>query len=592
MRFQFRVFWVAVLAVLGLLLTPMAGWAAPNPYQPMLSVQASSFTPQRGMWWNPARDGHGMDLQIAGDTMFMVWYTYENDGKPIWYLAYAPLNGTQWNASLERYSWTGSQAVPTVVGTVNMVFQARNQATFSWTLNGQSGSENFEPLIASTDIPDTNFTGHWFEPAFSGYGYTVVTQGDLEFAVLYFYDSAGAPRWALGVNSAGASDIGGAARSIQMETYSGFCPTCTWRQIAGTQVGTVTRSFDSNQNMSFSSSITLPSPMNGSWNISNANLAMLSEYVSSDRLEAESWVDQFINVAGNASSSVEQLSPLLSIVLSNSDACPMTSSQSGTVTLADPTVLNFSANYGAGCLTETGTTVGGSFVGILSMGSDGGSTLAIDIGLQVNNLTSDGQFLGNGIVYAGLMAQVTEAGLATGNGGFEFDELNTAEGRFDGIVGLQFSNVNVNGLFSMMSGDESSSGVDAVASLFAALGTNGSLQIGFDNLSSPTGTVDGTAGIRGLSSTAAGIDVDMQTNEGRIAADLTVSANGDGSYSIVSNGQGTMGPYSTSVDLLYDPAVCADNLAGGSITMAKPGFAGTVVFDGSCSGGYSFEEPL
>jgi len=73
-----------------------------------------------GTWWNPQRSGHGIDLHNAGDMLFLVWYTYDPEGLPHWYLAAAPWKGGTWSASLERYRRDAAAGVahPQTVATV------------------------------------------------------------------------------------------------------------------------------------------------------------------------------------------------------------------------------------------------------------------------------------------------------------------------------------------------------------------------------------------------------------------------------------------------------------------------------------------
>ncbi|MCB1889841.1 MAG: hypothetical protein KDH20_19700 [Rhodocyclaceae bacterium] len=239
-----------------------------------LAMAASGFRPDGGLWWNPASAGHGFHVAPAGDQLALVWYTYESDGRPVWYLATAPLDGTQWSASLDRYTWNGSAAASAGVGSVSIDFSSTRAASIRWTLDGVAGSESIEPYVFSSEaLGGSDLTGLWYEPARPGYGLTVVTQGTTEAAVLYFYDADGAPTWALG-----SAAQGNGQASIPMDTYTGPCPSCAATSIVGTSAGSLSHALTgSGGNMDIA--ISLPAPLAGSWTGSGASVSMLSSAI-------------------------------------------------------------------------------------------------------------------------------------------------------------------------------------------------------------------------------------------------------------------------------------------------------------------------
>ena len=56
-----------------------------DPTDPASSTLRASI----GLWFNPARSGHGFDLERAGGILAMTWYTYDDAGEPVWYQAAA-----------------------------------------------------------------------------------------------------------------------------------------------------------------------------------------------------------------------------------------------------------------------------------------------------------------------------------------------------------------------------------------------------------------------------------------------------------------------------------------------------------------------
>lgn len=226
--------------------------------------------PKDGLWWNPARSGHGVDVQYDGSNLIMVWYTYNDDGTPTWYLASGPLSGTTWTSSLDTYVWDGTKATATSVGTATFDFKDATHADFSWEINGKTGTEPFEFLVTSEDETLNDNTGIWFEPAKPGYGLSVSNQGNTEFSVLYFYDDQGQPRWALGVNE------GNTATYTLDQFTAGFCPNCELKVPVTKTVGTITREFTSQSAGVMSIDFDLVEPLSGSWKINDAQINNLS----------------------------------------------------------------------------------------------------------------------------------------------------------------------------------------------------------------------------------------------------------------------------------------------------------------------------
>jgi hypothetical protein len=235
-----------------------------------IPAATDSIIPKDGLWWNPARTGHGIDVQYDGANLIMVWYTYNDDGTPTWYLASGPLSGKTWTSSLDTFVWDGTKASATSVGTATIDFKDETHADFSWIINGTSGTEPFEFLVTSSDQTVNEYTGIWFEPAKPGYGLSVSTQGNTEFSVLYFYDDQGKPRWALGVNE------GNTATYTLDQFTEGFCPTCEHKTPVTKAAGTITREFTNQSTGVLSIDINLLTPLSGAWIINDAQIINLS----------------------------------------------------------------------------------------------------------------------------------------------------------------------------------------------------------------------------------------------------------------------------------------------------------------------------
>jgi hypothetical protein len=102
----------------------------------------------QGLWWNsPAHSesGWGMYITHQGDTLFITWFTYGLDGKPLWLIAVArpaatnvysgPIS-TVTGPAFNSVPFDPAQVVETVVGAATLSFADGNSATFGYTVNG------------------------------------------------------------------------------------------------------------------------------------------------------------------------------------------------------------------------------------------------------------------------------------------------------------------------------------------------------------------------------------------------------------------------------------------------------------------------
>jgi YVTN family beta-propeller protein len=202
-------------------------------------ADANSVTlkPMAGLWYNAARSGHGMDLQFAGDTQFVTWYTYNDDGSATWYQAVAS-RANPWVAELKRYTWNGSAAVGTTVGQMRLDFADAGNVSFGWTLGSRSGTEPMQAQLAAYTPSNPNRNGTWYTAGEPGWGFSLYTGGDTRVGIIYFYDGNQQPRWVLGQGS------NAAVERMNMASYQGFCPDCTAIAPTSGAAGFIDFSFD------------------------------------------------------------------------------------------------------------------------------------------------------------------------------------------------------------------------------------------------------------------------------------------------------------------------------------------------------------
>lgn len=244
-----------------------------------------------GHYFNPARSGHGAFVDFAGpvgnpDQWVMVWYTYLEDASasadlPTWYYSQGTAPGAAgiWRAPLFRVVWDGAATHATVVGDVTLTEVGTEAVSFTYNLDGISGSERFARLGAGGGCQQYNgqpldVSGHWYSPSLSGFGYSyqVTTGADpQEVFISYIYDGAGAPRWVYGQRT---FDPG--SNTIPLSWFAGFCPTCAPVGLVGTGAGSGSRVLATNNISTMGASLNFSGGLSGAWS-QDRPVALLSQ---------------------------------------------------------------------------------------------------------------------------------------------------------------------------------------------------------------------------------------------------------------------------------------------------------------------------
>ena len=176
---------------------------------------------RQGHWWDPSRSGHGFEiLSNESGEVFVVWYTYDRAGAPTWYTAQGPAEtlGSRW--TLLRHRWAQGHVVESSpVGTLRLARTHFEKLSVTWQLDGGEGTWSLEPFVQSGTINEVDVSGHWYSPTNSGWGMTLVDQGDVFGAVIYAYDRAGAPTWVAGFDR-------GKGTHVDLQRTRGPCPAC------------------------------------------------------------------------------------------------------------------------------------------------------------------------------------------------------------------------------------------------------------------------------------------------------------------------------------------------------------------------------
>ena len=230
--------------------------------------------PNPGLWFNTATVGRGFDIEVFGRLLSVIWYTYDEAGLPVWYIAAGPLTGFDFTADLLRFSQAPDGSTSFVVaGELSLRFQSERRAAMSWTLGGLGGAEDLDWLAFDADPASSDFTGLWGRPDAPGWGLSLATQGAGTVAIAFIFDEAGDPRWVL-------SDAVPGQGTLEFEINAYFsdtlCPGCEGPpSFRFEPAGTMRLRPDTAGD--WSSEIDLPAPLSGTWDLHEASLTRFSE---------------------------------------------------------------------------------------------------------------------------------------------------------------------------------------------------------------------------------------------------------------------------------------------------------------------------
>jgi hypothetical protein len=233
-----------------------------------VGFDGGTIAPQPGLWEPNSRPGlhQGFELNQGGSSRAMVWYTYDENGQPAWYIANnAVSNGNIWTADLLRFTNDGSEQHSWPVGKVSVAILGEKDAMFSYTLFGKSGTERMQPISALTcpqvDGSSKSYTGLWYKGAAGLGGASVLVNAQTQAQIHYLFDADGMPRWLYAQDVVNPEPTNPEIPILQFE---GYCAVCESSAISSQTVGVVERSFDSEAAGSWTLDYLFQSPLSGS----------------------------------------------------------------------------------------------------------------------------------------------------------------------------------------------------------------------------------------------------------------------------------------------------------------------------------------
>lgn len=244
-----------------------------EPANPSVSVtlEAQAAAPRPGGYFNPLRPGTGLFLYPAGGEWVGLWYAFDQSSRPTWYYLQAPRpDGSGiWRAPIYRSAWNGDRNRLVRVGVATTTPKDSGGFTFTYTLDGQTGSEAYRdfgggcPTVAGARFDGS---GHWFNPARPGSGFSAQLFGNYEFYTLFLYDDSGRPV-SLSAEQAG---IGPASADLALSQLSGPCPLCNKvGDVVRRPVGRFTRQINAGRFAAVDIEATLQPPLIGRWAAGN-----------------------------------------------------------------------------------------------------------------------------------------------------------------------------------------------------------------------------------------------------------------------------------------------------------------------------------
>jgi len=111
--------------------------------------------PYTGLWWNPEQSGHGFQFNQKDDVFFGTWYSYDQNGGPLWYLYIGEmLDADSARADMYRFTgpplrngvWDDELLQGDIVGEIRVEFDGEGAATADVSVGDVSGIYSLQPF--------------------------------------------------------------------------------------------------------------------------------------------------------------------------------------------------------------------------------------------------------------------------------------------------------------------------------------------------------------------------------------------------------------------------------------------------------------
>jgi hypothetical protein len=173
-----------------------------------------------GAWYDLDHDGEGFLIEmLPNGLVFMVWFTYDDEGNQDWYFAIGEARGNrilfpellQVSGGVFGPGFDPSLIIEEVVGSAKFTFSGCKVGAMDWRIGNRQGRQTLirltrlmgldcgQPMLAP--IPEeARFSGSWFDPTHNGEGFLVEVLANGQVVVYWFsYGPDGNRRWFFGV---------------------------------------------------------------------------------------------------------------------------------------------------------------------------------------------------------------------------------------------------------------------------------------------------------------------------------------------------------------------------------------------------------
>lgn len=185
-------------------------------------VETKSVIPaMSGLWYDPAHDGEGWDIQILSDSSaFVTWYTYDKTGRQVWLVGSGHIVGNEIWVPEFRVATEGTVFGPTFNpadillahwGSALFHFAGCDTGGMSWSGPDGFGNGGLSTVrltnlagldcdeVSNTSNQASAFSGIWYDPSQDGQGWLIEgLENNNAVITWYTYDNNGELMWLIG----------------------------------------------------------------------------------------------------------------------------------------------------------------------------------------------------------------------------------------------------------------------------------------------------------------------------------------------------------------------------------------------------------
>ncbi len=175
---------------------------------------AANYT---GLWWKADEPGWGLSLAHQGSTLFPTWYTYQSDGKPVWFSGGALVRQSDGAYRGPAYRIIGQPfnlitgpvlTQATELGTFELRPRSDGALDFDYVIGAVNQSRRIERtlfgalpacrFVDGSRADGPNRSDIWWNPREGGWGLSLAEQDQILTLTWYTYAADGSPMWLIG----------------------------------------------------------------------------------------------------------------------------------------------------------------------------------------------------------------------------------------------------------------------------------------------------------------------------------------------------------------------------------------------------------